>query len=156
MVMISAGLLMYKFKDKKLQFFIVHPGGPFWKNKDLGAWTIPKGGVESGEDLLECATREFYEETGIKAPKNKKDFIELGETKLKSGKIIYAWAFESGKNEGGMLLKQSMVEIELPWTKKKIKVPEIDKAGFFSARIAKEKLNPAQAIFIERLVEKLE
>ncbi len=150
----SAGLLMYRLKNKSLQFFIVHPGGPFWKNKDEGAWSIPKGGVEKGEDLLECAKREFYEETGIKVNKRDiKDFFYLGEIKLKSGKIIYAWAFKG--DWPGMLLKQNMIELKLPWSNKKIKVPEIDKAGFFTAKIAKDKLNPAQAAFVDRLEEKL-
>lgn len=145
---------MYRFKNKKPQFFIVHPGGPFWKNKDKGAWSIPKGGVEKGENLLGCAKREFYEETGIEVSKKKeKDFIYIGEIKLKSGKVIYAWAFKG--DWSGMLLKQSMVEIKFPWSGKKVKVPEIDRAGFFDAKIAKEKLNPAQAEFVGRLEEEL-
>ena len=154
MVQISAGLLMYRRKHGEPQFFIVHPGGPFWKNKNAGAWSIPKGGVREGESLLECAKREFYEETGIRVKDKKENYIYLGFVKLKSGKIIYAWAFEG--DWSGMLLKQSMVDIKLPWSNKRKKVPEIDKAGFFPAKVAKEKLNPAQAEFVGLLEEKLE
>ncbi len=143
---------MYKKgDDKKLKVFIVHPGGPFWKGKDIGAWSIPKGEVEEGEDLLDCAKREFEEEIGI-TPEG--EFIFLGEIKQKAGKIVYCWAFKG--DWSGMLLKQNMVEIEFPYDSgKKIKIPEIDKAGFFPVSKAKEKINPAQKEFIERLVDKL-
>lgn len=148
---ISAGLLMYKINDDKLKVFLVHPSGLFWKNKDKNAWTIPKGEVENNEDFFETAKREFFEETGIKVKAN--NFIELGNIKQKSGKIVHAWAFE-GDWLG--LLKQNMIEVEFPFKSgKKIKVPEIDKAGFFSVEEAKEKINPRQFEFIERLKKEL-
>ncbi len=81
---ISAGLLMYRMKNNQLEIFLVHPGGPFWKGKDEGAWSIPKGEVEEGEDFFKCAKREFEEETGIKVKAEK--FIELGSVKQKLGK----------------------------------------------------------------------
>ena len=148
----SAGILIYKYNDGKLKLFIVHPGGPFWKNKDEGAWSIPKGEVEQGEEkLLEVAKRELKEETGISIEGN---FIDLGEVKQKSGKIVKAWAIEG--DWSGLLMCQSFVEIEWPYKSgKKIKIPEVDKAGFFSVEDAKRKINPAQREFIERLQEKL-
>ena len=148
----SAGILIYKYNDGKLKLFIVHPGGPFWKNKDEGAWSIPKGEVEQGEEnLLGVAKRELKEETGISIEGN---FIDLGEVKQKSGKIVKAWAIEG--DWSGLLMCQSFVEIEWPYKSgKKIKIPEVDKAGFFSVEDAKRKINPAQREFIERLQEKL-
>lgn len=144
---------MYKFdKDKKLRFFLVHPGGPFWKDKDNEAWGIPKGEVDDGEEeLFETAKREMLEETGIKAPNEKEKYFHLGETKLKSGKIIHAWGFEGDWT--GLLMCKSFVEIE--HNGKKIKFPEVDKAGFFSVEQAKDKINKAQFVFVERLMEML-
>ena len=149
----SAGLLMYKFnKNKELEIFIGHPGGPFWKNKDKGAWSIPKGEVEEGEDLLQTAKREFKEETGIDF---KEHFIELGEIQQKSGKIVHAWAFEG--DWSGFLMGTSFVDMQYPPKSKKfIRFPELDKADFFSIEKAKIKINPAQAEFINRLKAHLE
>jgi len=154
---VSAGLLMYKF-DKKgkegrdfLKVFLVHHGGPYWKNKDERAWSIPKGLVNEGESLLDAAKREFEEETGIKI---KLPLISLGSVKQKSGKEVHSWAFEGDWT--GFLMKQSMIEIEFPYKSgKKIKVPEVDKAGFFPISVAKKKIILAQAEFIDRLVKKL-
>ena len=143
----SAGLLMYRQKNNELEFFIVHPGGPYWKNKDEQSWSIPKGEIEFSEQVLETAKREFKEETGI-IPKE--PFIPLGTAQLKSGKIIHAWAFEH--DWSGLLMCQSFVEIEWPpHSKRMIKVPEVDRAGFFKEQEAKTKLNPAQNVFIDRL-----
>src|ERR1700712_4478486 len=85
----SAGLLLYKTTDTGIEFFLVHPGGPFWKNKDAGVWSIPKGEISSNEEPFTAATREFEEETGVKLAG---DFMELSPIKQKSGKIVYAWA----------------------------------------------------------------
>ncbi|MFH1325209.1 MAG: NUDIX domain-containing protein [archaeon] len=149
---ISSGLLMYKINDKNLKVFLVHHGGPFWKNKDIGAWSIPKGQVKEKEKLFDTAKREFVEETGIKLT-GKNEFIPLGEVRQKSGKIVHAWAFE---NDWNGLLKQNIIEIEYPYNSgKKIKIPEVDKVKLFSIEEAKEKIIPAQREFIERLVEKL-
>src|SRR3954452_16107577 len=87
---ISAGLMMYRGDDSDLQIFLAHPGGPFWAKKDLGAWTIPKGVAQEGEELLVAAQREFLEETGI-SPAG--PFLPLGEVRQKSGKRVHAWAF---------------------------------------------------------------
>ena len=150
MPVISSGLLMYKFdKERVLKVFLVHPGGPFWKSKDIGAWGIPKGEVNDGEkELFDTAKREFYEETGINPPHEKEKYVYLDKTKLKSGKIVHAWTFEG--DWAGLLMCRSFVEMEFKG--KKIKFPEVDKEGFFNIEKAKEKINPAQFKFIENLV----
>jgi predicted NUDIX family NTP pyrophosphohydrolase len=144
----SAGLLMYKYDEKnELQFFIAHPGGPFWKNKNEGSWTIPKGEILDKEDKLLAAIREFYEETGIYA---KEPFINLGFIKQKAGKTVYAWAFEG--DFLGILNCTSYCEIEFPQKSGKIiTIPEIDKGGFFNKNEIKVLINPAQYELIERL-----
>ncbi|MBI5804257.1 NUDIX domain-containing protein [Candidatus Pacearchaeota archaeon] len=150
----SSGLLMYKFdKDGNLRIFLVHPGGPFWKDKDKGSWSIPKGEIDDGEnELFETARRELYEETGIKAPEEKEKYIELGEVTQKSGKVVCAWAFEGDWT--GLLMCSIYVEVEWPYKSgKKIKVPEVDKAGFFKVAEAKEKINERQKVFIDKLIE---
>ncbi len=143
----SAGLMMYKIGGDVLKVFLVHPGGPFWKNKEDGAWSIPKGEIEEGENLLETAKREFKEEVGFEAKGN---FFSLGKIQQKAGKIVHAWAFEG--DWSGLLMCQSYVEIEWPLRSgKKIKIPEVDKARFFSSEEAKKKINQAQKELIERL-----
>ncbi|MEK6896058.1 MAG: NUDIX domain-containing protein [Nanoarchaeota archaeon] len=144
---ISAGLLMYRFRPE-LEVFIVHPGGPFWKNKDESSWSIPKGELEEGEDLLSAAKREFMEETDLKI--DSESFIQLGNVTLKSGKIVHAWAFEG--DWSGLLMCQSYMNLEWPPRSGKfIKFPEVDKASFFSPEIAKKKINPAQRELIDKL-----
>jgi predicted NUDIX family NTP pyrophosphohydrolase len=152
---VSAGLLMYKFdKEKNLRVFIVHPGGPFWKGKEKGAWSIPKGEPNEGEEMLEAAKREFLEEIGVAPPPDNSKYAELGSVTQKSGKEVYGWAVEGDWT--GLLICSSYIEIEWPYKSGKImKIPEIDKAGFFSVEKAKELINPAQFELIERLVEKL-
>ena len=150
----SAGLLMYKFNDNKLKVFLVHPGGPFWKNKDNGSWSIPKGEIDddnlSKENIFENAKRELKEETGIEAPKEDDKYVYLDTVRQKSGKIVHAWAFQG--DWIGLLMCHSYVEIEYPYKSGKIiKIPEVDKADFFSIEKAKEKINPAQREFINRL-----
>ena len=148
----SAGILIYKFYNQKLKIFIVHPGGPFWKGKDEGAWSIPKGEAKEGEsDLLEVAKRELKEETGIELNGN---FHDIGTIKQKSGKIVKAYATLG--DWSGLLMCQSFAEIEWPYKSgKKIRVPEVDKAGFFDIDIVKKKINPAQIEFIDRLTSVL-
>ena len=152
MAVISAGLLMYRINNKEPEVFLVHPGGPFFKSKDLGAWTIPKGMVEKNEDYLQAAIREFNEETGIKPEGT---FQPLGMIKQLSGKIVYAWAIE--KNiPANYILKSNLFEMELPkGSGKKVNYPEIDKAEFFTLPEAQQKIIKAQLPFIERLVKYL-
>jgi len=147
----SAGILVYKFIDKTIFFFLVHPGGPFWKNKDLESWSIPKGEFNNEEDPLEAAKREFQEETGVEV---KGDFIELEYVKLKSGKIVHAWAVEFDLDES--LIKSNDFEIEWPPKSGKFQsFPEIDRAEWFQTADALKKINPAQADFIIQMVSKI-
>lgn len=145
---ISAGLLMYRIREGKLEVFLAHPGGPYFKNKDDGYWGIPKGLIDPGEDPLQAAIREFKEETGI-TPQG--DFIPLGEVTQKSGKIVKAWAFE-GEREETKGIKCNTFEIEWPpKSGKKASFPEVDRACFFAIEQAKIKMIEAQQTFLERL-----
>lgn len=135
-----------------VEFLLVHPGGPFWKNKDAGAWTIPKGEVQPGEDLLIRAQTEFEEEIGITPSGN---FVPIGSIKQKGGKTVHAWAFE-GDLPHDFELKSNTFEIEWPPRSGKFKeFPEVDRAEFFPEEIARRKINPAQIAFLERLIESL-
>jgi len=142
----SAGILAYR-KRKRLEVLLVHPGGPFFKNKDAGAWSVPKGEFLDDEEPLAAAKREFEEETG-QAVSGK--FIPLGSVKLKSGKIVHAWAVE-GEIDHETIVSNTF-EIEWPpRSGKKIMVPEIDRAGWFNLTLARQKINEAQTKFIDKL-----
>jgi len=142
----SAGLLMYRIKEGKHEVLLVHPGGPFWKNKDLGTWSIPKGEQDEGEtDLLEVAKREFKEETGFEP---NPPFVSLGSVKRKDGRPIYAWAFEGDYDPAG--LKSNTIFIDWPpRSGKKMEIPEVDRAAFFSLEEAKQKVSAAQVGLLE-------
>ena len=146
---------MYRRRNGKIEFFLVHPGGPFWKDKDEGAWGIPKGEVNNPEEeLFDVAKREIMEETGIKPPEEEDRYLHLGDVTLKSGKVVHAWAFEGDWT--GLLICSSWCEVEWPLRSgKKIKIQEVDKARFFDIKKAKEKINPGQFKLIERLIGKL-
>ena len=147
----SAGLLLYKFIDSTIYFLLVHPGGPFWKNKDLESWSIPKGEFTADEDPLEAAKREFREETGFEVDG---DFITLESVKLKSGKTVFAWAVEFDIDV--TLVKSNEFEVEWPPKSGSMKsFPEIDKAEWFQAAEALKKINPAQADFIIQIISKI-
>lgn len=147
----SAGILFYRFEKNKLQVLLLHPGGPFWQKKDIGAWSIPKGESEPGEELLNAAIRETEEETGIKPNGN---FIELKPLKQKSGKIVYAWAMQSDLDPSA--IRSNTFEIEWP-PKSGIKkpFPEIDKAAWLDVEEAKNKIVPGQVAFITELESRL-
>ena len=145
---ISAGLMMFRRKKGKPEVLLVHPGGPLWKNKDAGAWSIPKGIVEKDEDMLETAKREFEEETGIKVKSC--NFIPLGSVRLKSGKIVYAWAFE-GDCDAEKIKSNTFTMEWPPKSGRMMEFPEIDRASWFELDTAKEMINPAQVYFIEQL-----
>lgn len=148
----SAGILLYKLVDNTLKVFIVHPGGPFWKNKDTGAWSIPKGEFTDEENGLDAAIREFKEETGMKISG---DFVELSTVKLKSGKIVYAWAVE-GDIDAAAIKCETYIDVEWPPRSGKfISIPEVDKGEWFSADEAKQKINPSQAPLIDELINKI-
>jgi predicted NUDIX family NTP pyrophosphohydrolase len=145
---VSAGLLMFRIKDNKLEVLLAHPGGPFFARKDDGAWTIPKGEIASGEDLLKRAQIEFEEELGIRPLGN---WIDLGSIKQKGGKTVHAWALE-GDLPDSFKLKSNTFELEWPPRSGKLKqFPEIDRAEFFPEEIARQKMNPAQLPFLDRL-----
>ncbi len=143
---------MYRGNKEEIQFFIVHPGGPFFTKKDIGYWGIPKGLSKGTENHFEAALREFKEETGID-PSG--PYTELGSVKLKSGKIIHAWAFE-GKWEESKGISSNTFELEWPPSSGIINLyPEIDQARWVNKEEAKEKMSPPQYLFIERLENKL-
>jgi predicted NUDIX family NTP pyrophosphohydrolase len=151
MAKISAGLLMYRMRDGELEFLLAHPGGSFWKNKDAGAWTIPKGEIREDEEPLAAARREFEEETGVK-PEG--DFIPLTPIKQRSGKLVHAWAFEGDCDPSKV--KSNTFQIEWPPKSGRYETcPEIDRAGFFKLAQAKKKIMPAQFSFLEELERKL-
>lgn len=148
----SAGILVYKKENYETLFFLAHPGGPFWKNKDIGVWSIPKGEFTSEENAFDAAIREFKEETGI-TPKG--NFIELTPVKLKSGKKIYAWAVEDDIDAETITSN----EFSFEWPSKSgkfIDIPEIDRCGWFPEKNALEKLNIAQTAFVTELLSILE
>ena len=143
---------MFRRKNTAVEFLLVHPGGPFWKNKDDGAWSIPKGEAQPDEDLLARARIEFKEELGIEPAG---DFIPLGSIKQKGGKTVHAWAFQ-GNLPPDFQLKSNTFEIEFPPRSGKFKeFPEIDRAEFFVEEIARRKINSAQLSFFDRLREAL-
>jgi len=145
----SAGILLYRKIEGQLQVFLVHPGGPFFKNKYAGAWSIPKGEFSEDEDALDAAKREFSEETGQVIDGN---FIPLKPVTLKSGKKVYAWTVEGDIDHETIF--SNLFEIEWPpKSGKKQSFPEIDKAGWFDIETAKIKINVAQVGFIDELAK---
>jgi predicted NUDIX family NTP pyrophosphohydrolase len=146
----SAGLLVYRRKNQTLEVFLVHPGGPFWKNKDEGAWSIPKGEFEPPENPLDAALREFEEETGFSV---KGEFIPLTPVKQPGGKKVYAWAI-SGDFEASDLKSNTFSLIWPPGSGNKKEFPEIDRAEWFDLKIAREKILKGQLPMLEEF-EKL-
>lgn len=143
---------MYRKRETGPEFLLAHPGGPFFAKKDEGAWSIPKGLVEGGEDLLEAAKREFEEETGF-APQE--PFIGLGSAKYKNGKTVHAWAFEGDFDPGKA--KSNTFKLEWPPRSGRFQeFPEIDRAAFFTYDIALAKIVPDQAPLLERLAAVLD
>lgn len=143
--------MMYRNRAGSLEVLLVHPGGPFWRNKDQGAWTIPKGEYESTEHPLDAARREFQEETGVTpAP----PFIELTPVKQKGGKLVRAWAFEGDCDP--TTIESNTFTMEWPrGSGRSQSFPEVDRAEFFAPDEARNKINPAQIALIDELVEKL-
>lgn len=145
----SAGLLMFRRPAGELQVLLVHPGGPFWARKDLGAWTLPKGEYEVAEDALDAAKREFVEETGFAI---REPLLPLGSLKQRSGKIISAWAFESDCDPAALVSNT----FEMEWPPKsgrKASFAEVDRAQWFSLDQATAKLVPGQIGFLQALIE---
>jgi predicted NUDIX family NTP pyrophosphohydrolase len=147
----SAGLLLYRKGHGKLEVLLVHPGGPLWKNKDLGAWTIPKGEIDAGEASLAAAQREFQEELGFRPDGQ---FIPLKPIKQKAGKIVRAWAIEGDWDP--QALKSNTFTLEWPPRSGKFQeFPEVDRAEFFDLLTARQKINPAQGALFEELEQTL-
>ncbi|MBN1403823.1 MAG: NUDIX domain-containing protein [Opitutales bacterium] len=147
---ISAGLLMYEGRGDALRVLIVHPAGPYAKKKDIGHWSIPKGEIDEGEDLLTCARREFREETGHDAGEG--PFIPLGSIRQKGGKLVHCWAFEGHWDEANF----SSNSFEMEWPPKSGRVqsyPEVDRAEMLPPTAAKYRIKETQRPFIDRLEE---
>ena len=135
----------------EVEVLLAHPGGPYWTRKDTGAWTLPKGEIEAGEDALACALREFREETGC-APTG--PFAPLGEVRQKSGKRVSAWTFEGDLDPA--LLESNLFEMEWPPRSGELRhFPEVDRVEWFDLHAARAKLLPAQLPFLERLAQAL-
>ena len=143
----SAGILLYRRKDGKLQFFLIHPGGPFFATRDEGAWSIPKGEIDEGEDPLAAARREFNEETGF-SPDG--EFLPLAPVTQKGGKTVQAWAIEGNCDAGA--IRSNTFRLEWPPRSGTMQeFPEVDRAGWFLLDEAKRKINPAQAALLDEL-----
>lgn len=148
---VSAGLLLFRRGEGGVEVFLAHPGGPFWAKRDAGAWTIPKGLVDEGEDPLDAARREFQEETGIRPAG---EFLPLGSVRQKAGKTVHAWAWEGDADPARIV--SNRMEIEWPPRSGRWKsYPEVDRCGWFAPEEAREKLIPAQAELVDRLLARL-
>jgi predicted NUDIX family NTP pyrophosphohydrolase len=147
----SAGLLLYKRDRDGLKVLLAHPGGPFWARRDAGAWTIPKGEIGPGEEPLQAALREFEEETGTRVAGVP---IALGDVRQAGGKVVVGFAVEGDLDADA--IRSNTCEIEWPpRSGRRQSYPEVDRAGWFTLDEAREKLNPAQADFLDRLAEHL-
>jgi len=149
----SAGILLYRPRDGRLELFLAHPGGPFWQEKDAGVWSIPKGLWEPDEEPLAAARREFHEETGTALDAADEAFIPLGEVTQKGGKIVHAWAVAGDIDATAIVSNTYAVQ----WPKGTWRrYPEIDRAGWFGVAEARAKILAAQAAFIDRLLDALQ
>ena len=146
----SAGILLYRRRAATLEVLLVHPGGPFWASRDLGAWSLPKGEYEPGEEPLAAALREFAEELGSSPPGGEP--LWLGEVRQRSGKRVLAWALEGDLDATGVY--SNTIEIEWPpRSGQMLEIPEVDRAEWFAPIEARRRLNPAQVPLLDRLVE---
>ena len=144
----SAGILLYRRRASLIEVLLVHPGGPFWRNKDDGAWFLPKGELEADEDPLSAAMREFREELGAAPPAAEP--LSLGTVKNKSGKLIFAWALEGDFEPAD--LQSNTFSVEWPPRSGKLRdFPEVDRAAFFSFEVGATKIHSAELPLLERL-----
>ena len=147
-VLVAAGAVVLRHTSGSTEVLLVHPGGPFWTRKDLGAWSIPKGELDEGEDPRAGALREFEEETGTRLPAGA--LTELGAVRLKSGKVVLGFAI-AGDLDAAAVASNTF---ELEWPPRSGRMqsfPEIDRAEWFGLHAAREKLHPAQVAFVDRL-----
>jgi predicted NUDIX family NTP pyrophosphohydrolase len=147
----SAGILLHRVRDGAREVLLVHPGGPFWAKKDLGAWSLPKGEYEDGEDPQACALREFGEEIGSPAPEG--ELVALGEVRQRSGKVVTAWAL-AGDADPATIRSNTFTMEWPPRSGSMREFPEVDRAAWFSLDEARERILPAQAPLLERLAER--
>jgi predicted NUDIX family NTP pyrophosphohydrolase len=144
---ISAGLLLYRIRGGILEVFLAHPGGPFWARKDLGVWSIPKGEIDEGEELLGAARREFEEETGFR-PEG--PFRELSPVRQRSGKIVHAWAVEGDCDP--TVIRSNTFTLEWPPRLGRMQeIPEVDRAGWFDLDAARKKILEGQLGLLDEL-----
>ena len=143
----SAGLLVYRERAGELQFFLVHPGGPLWQNKDAGIWSIPKGEFSADEEPLEAAKREFWEETGMTV---EGEFLSLGSVKQRGGKIVHGWAVRGDFDAAQV--RSNTFDLEWPpRSGRLVAFPEVDRGAWFSMSEAKEKIKEAQIAFLDEV-----
>ena len=151
---VSGGILLFRRRDRAVEVLLAHPGGPYWANRDAGAWTLPKGVAEEGEELVAVAIREFAEETGFDLATVAADPtappVSLGDVTLKSGKVVHGWAVEGDLDPADATSNDAEVEWP-PRSGKRIKVPEIDRVAWFEPDEARVRAHPAQAAFVDRL-----
>ncbi len=144
---VSSGLLLYRRTGDAVEVFLAHPGGPFWANRDAGAWTIPKGIVDEGEELLDAACREFEEETGIRP---QPPFRSLGSIRQRAGKTVHGWAWEGDADP--QMITSNSTEMEWPrGSGQQLKFPEVDRCAWFTPAEVRVRINPAQIAFLDRL-----
>jgi len=144
----SAGILLHRTRGGVREVLLVHPGGPLWTRRDAGAWSVPKGEYDDGEDAFAAARREFEEELGLEPPDGPAD--DLGEIRQKSGKVVHAWAL-AGELDVGRVHSNTF---ELEWPPRSGRIqefPEVDRAQWFELELAREKINPAQIALLDRL-----
>ncbi len=151
----SAGILLFRRDGKaRVEVLLAHPGGPFWQRRDLGAWTLPKGEPDDGEDLRGCALRELGEELGPTAEVEPAELVELGAVRQKGGKVVHAFAAEADFEPAS--LESNSFEVEWPPRSGTLReFPEVDRVEWFSPERAREKLNPAQVELVDRLLDRL-
>jgi predicted NUDIX family NTP pyrophosphohydrolase len=148
----SAGILLFRRTSGELEVLLVHPGGPFWARRDAGAWSIPKGEVDAGEEARACALRELHEETGAAFAVDGDALVALGDVRQKSGKVVSAWALEGDLDADAIV--SNAFELEWPPRSGRLQAfPEVDRAGWFALDAARAKLLPAQAPFLDRLAD---
>jgi predicted NUDIX family NTP pyrophosphohydrolase len=150
----SAGLLVYRRSGGAVEVLLVHPGGPYWARRDDGAWSVPKGEVEPGDEALETATREFAEELGAEAP-DPSSAVSLGEVRQAGGKTVVAWAIE-GDLEVAEIRSNTFTMEWPPRSGRIAEFPEVDRAGWFTLEAARTKLLAGQVPFLDRLAEMLD
>jgi predicted NUDIX family NTP pyrophosphohydrolase len=150
----SAGVLLFRDGGDATEFLLVHPGGPFWAKKDAGAWSIPKGQIEDEEEPRACAIRELEEELGPAPVLDPEQLIELGSVRQRAGKVVEAWAAEA-ECDPATLDSMAFTMEWPPRSGKQAEFPEVDRAEWFGLEAAREKILPAQAEFLDRLLAHL-